>query len=62
MKEEISVYFRMVSGAGVTGQEQAPLGWEAENARYYGRLQRGKGGASFPQTSHLRSGSQQRPV
>jgi len=29
----------------------APHGWEAENARYYGRLQRGKGTASFP-TKH----------
>jgi proteic killer suppression protein len=48
IKEEISFYFRMVLGRGVAGPEQAPHGWEAENARYYGRLQRGKGAAPFP--------------
>lgn len=30
------------------GRTQAPHGWEAENARYYRRLQRGKGTAPFP--------------
>jgi proteic killer suppression protein len=49
MKEEISVYFRMAfQGRALRGRTQAPHGWEAENARHYGRLQRGKGGASFP--------------
>jgi hypothetical protein len=33
---------------GVAGRK-VPHGWEAENARYYRRLQRGKGGAPFPQ-------------
>ena len=50
MKEEISGYFRMVYRKGRCGDETAPHGWEAENARYYGRLQRGKGGASFPKS------------
>jgi hypothetical protein len=50
IKEEISFYFRMVLGRGVAGPEQAPHGWEAENARHYERLQRGKGGASFPKS------------
>lgn len=35
---------------GRCGEVTAPHGWEAENARYYGRLQRGKGAASFPLT------------
>jgi hypothetical protein len=48
IKEEISVYFRMVLGRGVAGKETAPHGWEAENARYFGRSQRGKGAAPFP--------------
>ena len=33
------------------GQDTGPHGWDAENARYYGRLQRGKGTAPFP-TKH----------
>ena len=38
----------MVLGRGVAGEGTAPHGWEAENARHYGRLQRGKGAAPFP--------------
>jgi proteic killer suppression protein len=48
IKEEISVYFRMVLGRGVAGQDTGPAWMGAENARYYGRLQRGKGEAPFP--------------
>jgi proteic killer suppression protein len=35
-------------GRALRGRTQAPHGWEAENARHYGRLQRGKGAAPFP--------------
>ena len=43
MKEEISVYFRMAfRGPGVAGQEQAPHGWEAENARTMGGCSAGR--------------------
>ena len=38
----------MAFGAGVVGQDTGPHGWEAENAWHYGRLQRGKGGTTFP--------------
>ena len=50
MKEEISVYFRIAfEGRALRGKIQAPHGWEVENARYYGRLQRGKGAAFLPE-------------
>jgi hypothetical protein len=35
-------------GRALRGRIQAPHGWGEENARYYGRLERGKGEAPFP--------------
>jgi hypothetical protein len=48
MKEEISVYFRMVLGMGVVGKEQPRMGGKRKTPGTIGRLQRGKGGAPFP--------------
>jgi len=48
IKEEISVYFRMILGRGVAGKERPRMDGKRKTPGTIGRLQRGKGEAPFP--------------